>query len=225
MTWARRQGIVGGVIEQATGNEVFAPWAAAQRVVESLALEPLMTVEALRDGPGLLAREEAARIMLWFTGPSYAPAQLIADAYDALERETRALHAVVRATLGVRVHYTHGSGDPYDNAAELCADLRATRTMMLRTAALDTPHPRLDSSCGGTLDRLRVVHDVFGHAALGLGFDVQSEYATWLQCRTLFSPRARAAAFTELVGAVTTYVMTGAKPLLRADLPPEDLLA
>lgn len=217
--------VMSEVIEQVVCAEVFAPWADAQRTVEALALEPLMDPRALRHGPGLLAREEAARIARWFGGPSYAPAHLIADAYEALERETRALHAVVRATLGVRVHYTHGSTDPYDNAEELCADLRATRTMMLRTAALDTPHPRLDSSRGGTLDRLRVVHDVFGHAALGLGFDLQSEYATWLQCRTLFSPRARGAAFTELVGAVTTFVATGAKPTLRADLPPEDLLA
>jgi hypothetical protein len=69
------------------------------------------------------------------------------------------------------------------------------------------------------------VHDVLGHAALGLGFDVQSEFATWLQCRTLFSPEARGAAFCELVGAVTAYVTIGEKPGLRADLPPAELLA
>jgi hypothetical protein len=219
------RGVMSEVVEQTVGAEVFAPWSAAQRVAEGLALEPLMDPAALRRGPGLLAREEAVRIAAWFAGPSYAPAQAIGDAYDALERETRALHAEIRSALGVRVRYTHGAADPYDNAAALCADLRTNRTMMLRTAALDTPHPRLDSSRDGTLDRLRIVHDVLGHAALGLGFDVQSEYATWLQCRLLFSPRARAAAFTELVGAVTTYVATGTKPPLRADLPPEDLLA
>ncbi len=68
------------------------------------------------------------------------------------------------------------------------------------------------------------VHDVFGHAALGLGFDLQSEYATWLQCRALFSPQARPAAFCELVGAVTAYVTTGEKPALTAKLPPADVL-
>ena len=69
------------------------------------------------------------------------------------------------------------------------------------------------------------VHDVFGHAALGVGFDLQSEFATWLQCRTLFSRTARPAAFSELVGAVTAYVMTGEKPGLRAKVPPAELLA
>ena len=72
---------------------------------------------------------------------------------------------------------------------------------------------------------LRVVHDVFGHAALGLGFDLQSEFATWLQCRTLFSAEARPAAFCELVGAVTAYITTGEKPGLQAKLPPAELLA
>ena len=67
--------------------------------------------------------------------------------------------------------------------------------------ARDEPHPLLGGEEGGVLDQLRVVHDVFGHAALGVGFDLQSEFATWLQCRTLFSDDARRAAFCELVGS------------------------
>lgn len=91
--------------------------------------------------------------------------------------------------------------------------------------ARDAPHPLLGGEEGGVVDQLRVVHDVFGHAALGVGFDLQSEFATWLQCQTLFSDDARRAAFCELVGAVTTYVMTGEKPTLHADLPPTELVA
>ena len=44
-------------------------------------------------------------------------------------------------------------------------------------------------------------------------------------CRTLFSDDARGAAFCELVGAVTTYVTTGERPALHADLPPTELVA
>jgi hypothetical protein len=91
--------------------------------------------------------------------------------------------------------------------------------------ARDEPDPLLGGEEGGALDQLRVVHDVFGHVALGLGFDLQSEFATWLQCQTLFSDDARPAAFCKLVGAVTTYVMTGEKPALHADLPPRELVA
>ena len=97
--------------------------------------------------------------------------------------------------------------------------------MSLTTIACDGPHPLLGGEEGGVVDQLRVVHDVFGHAALGVGFDLQSEFATWLQCRTLFSAEARGAAFCELVGAVTTYIATGEKPGLRADLPPKALVA
>jgi hypothetical protein len=85
---------------------------------------------------------------------------------------------------------------------------------------------RIPSSAApkGVVDQLRVVHDVFGHAALGVGFGLQAEFATWLQCRALFSDAARPAAFCELVGAVSTYVMTGERPGLRADLPPTELV-
>ena len=41
----------------------------------------------------------------------------------------------------------------------------------------------------------------------------------------VFSTVARPAAFCELVGAVTTYITTGEKPALRADLPPTELVA
>ena len=123
------------------------------------------------------------------------------------------------------MHYVRNEGDPYGTAAELCAELREHGSMTLTTIACDEPHPLLGGEEGGVVDQLRVVHDVFGHAALGVGFDLQSEFATWLQCRTLFSAAARPAAFCELVGAVTAYVMTGEKPGLQAKVPPAEFLA
>jgi len=89
----------------------------------------------------------------------------------------------------------------------------------------DALYPLLGGAEGGVVDQLRVVHDVFGHAALGVGFDLQYGFATWLQCRTLFSDEARPAACCELVGAVTAYVLTGEKLALRAGMPPAKLLA
>ena len=115
--------------------------------------------------------------------------------------------------------------EPYGSAVELCAELRERGTMTLTTIARDEPHPLLGGEEGGVVDQLRVVHDVFGHAALGVGFDLQSEFATWLQCRTLFSAARAPAAFCELVGAVTAYVVTGEKPGLRANVPPLELLS
>jgi hypothetical protein len=204
-------------------EDVFTPWPQAQNVVDDLAHERPPAASLLRTAD-LLDPDRAARIAAWFAGPAPAASVAVRLAYRALERDTARLYAAV-GRLGVRVVFVDTADDPYETGAALCADLRRHRTMMMRSITCEAPHPLLGGEQGGALDQLRVVHDVLGHAALGLGFDLQSEYATWLQCRTLFSAAARGAAFTELVGAVTAYVHSGDKPALRAGLPPERLSA
>jgi hypothetical protein len=213
----------------ASPDEVFPTWDRAQLEVERLAREAVLAPYEMRT-TGFLRPDVAERVTDWFTGNPTAPADAVRRSYRALERETARLFEIVCGApffggLGVRVRHVRTESDPYSDAAELSADLREHRSMMLRTIACDEPHPLLGGEEGGVVDQLRVVHDVFGHAALGVGFDLQSEFATWLQCRTLFSDDARRAAFCELVGAVTTYVTTGEKPALHADLPPTELVA
>jgi hypothetical protein len=209
--------------------EVFPPWDEAQRAVAGLARGARLAPSVLRT-TGFLRPRLAERVTDWFLGPPTAPEDAIRQSYRALERESARLYEIAcdarsSGGLGVRVHFVRETGDPYGAAAELCAELREHRTMRLTTIACDRPHPLLGGEEGGVVDQLRVVHDVFGHAALGVGFDLQSEFAAWLQCRTLFSAEARGAAFCELVGAVTTFIATAEKPGLRADLPPEALVA
>jgi hypothetical protein len=209
--------------DQTSPHEVFPIWRRAQLEVDRLAREALVAPDVLRT-TGFLRPELADRVADWFTGQPTAPADAVRRSYRALERETARLFEIVGG-LGVRVRYVRSASDPYRNAAELCAELRERGSMALTTIARDEPHPLLGGEEGGVVDQLRVVHDVFGHAALGVGFDLQSEFATWLQCRALFSADARPAAFCELVGAVTAFVTTGEKPGLRADLPPTELVA
>lgn len=38
-------------------------------------------------------------------------------------------------------------------------------------------HPLMDSTRGGAYDRFHAVHDILGHAGLGLGFDRNREFA------------------------------------------------
>ena len=211
--------------ELSTGPcEVFPAWGRAQRMVELHAREAPLPASLLRTA-GFMRPALAARVTEWFTRAPAAPADTVLRSYRALERETARLFELVRRGLGVRVAYVRGEGEPYAGGSELCAELRERGTMTLATIARDAPHPLLGGAEGGVVDQLRVVHDVFGHAAVGVGFDLQSEFATWLQCRTLFSEAARPAAFCELVGAVTAYVLTGEKPALRANVPPAELLA
>jgi hypothetical protein len=204
--------------------EVFPPWLPAQRVAGRRATAPLPSIAALR-AAGFLPRARAERIAEWYTGPPLADARKVEVAYEALADEAAALARAVTVPsaeggLGVRVTLVTTTDEPYAGATELCGELRQRGTMRLRAASADAPHPVLSDA---TVDRLRTVHDVLGHAALGLGFDLQSEYAAWLYCRHLFSRTARPAAFCELVGAVTAYALTGTKPVLRADLPPAGL--
>ena len=158
----------------------------------------------------------------WFTGMPTAPADAVRRSYRVLERETAQLFELARRGLGVRVAYIGSESDPYDSAAELCAELRE-RAMTL-TLARDERHPLLGGG-GGVSTSSASSTTSSATPRSGVGFDLQSEFATWLQCRTLFSPAARPAAFCELVGAVTAYITTGEKPGLRADLPPAEFVA
>jgi hypothetical protein len=205
-------------------REVFPMWGRARRELMRHAREPVLPWSVLR-AAGLLRPDVAEDVSAWFTASSAAPTDAVLRSYRALEQDTDRLFSIVRRRLGVRVRYVRTEHDPYPGAAELCAELRAHGSMALRTIACAEPHPLLGGTQGGTLDQLRVVHDVLGHAALGVGFDLQSEFATWLQCRTLFTDDARPAAFCELVGAVTAYVVTGEKPALRAKVPPAEMVA
>jgi hypothetical protein len=210
-------------------RELFPTWRRAQLTVDRLAREPLIAPGTLR-ATGFLCPDAADQVADWFTGKPVASAGAVRQSYRALERETARLYEIIRAApsrggLGVRVNHVCHDDDPYDHAAELCAELREHCSMTLPTLAGEAPHPLLGGTEGGVVDQLRVVHDVFGHAALGVGFDLQSEFATWLQCRTLFSREAYGAAFCELVGATTTYIVTGEKTGLRAYLPPAELVA
>jgi hypothetical protein len=195
--------------------ELFTPWRRAQLAVDRHARQAPPPAGVLRT-TGFLRPELAVSVTDWFLQEA-ALTDAVLHSYGALARETAGLFAIARRDLGVSVRYVDGADEPYDSAAQLCAQLREHGSM---TLACDERHPML----GRAFDQLRVVHDVFGHAALGLGFDLQSEFATWLQCRTLFSADARPAAFCELVGAVTAYITTGEKPGLRAKLPPAELL-
>jgi hypothetical protein len=204
--------------------EVFPAWWPAHELLARLAVGPVTSVAALR-AVGFLPPGRAERIAEWYLGPAEADAEQVAFAYAALgdEAETlaRAVTAPCRAGgLGVTVTLLDAVEEPYAHAAELGRDVRERRAMRLRAACADLPHPLLSNTA---VDSLRVVHDVLGHAGLGLGFDLQSEYAAWLYCRPLFSRVAQPAAFCELVGRVTAYVLTGEKPAFHADLPPHGL--
>ncbi len=121
-------------------------------------------------------------------------------AYAAFCRETvQQYHFLVGRTefggLGVTVRIV--DEDPYPDATSMVDDVRQRRLKVWASAASGNPHPYLSD---GENDMFRAVHDVFGHAASGRGFDRHGEEAAWLMHSSMYSPLAGRALATETRG-------------------------
>lgn len=122
------------------------------------------------------------------------------SAYAAFRRETvRQYHFLVGRVefggLGVQVRVV--DSDPYPDVTSMVYDVRRRRLRVWASAASGNPHPYLSD---GENDMFRAVHDVFGHAATGRGFDRHGEEAAWWKHRTMYSSLARRALATETRG-------------------------
>lgn len=99
---------------------------------------------------------------------------------------------------GLGIEVIIWSRDPYPGAAAMMTELRErNRLRVYATAACHNPHPYLSDYDN---DMFRAVHDAFGHAAIGRGFDEHGEEAAWLAHSHLYSPLARRALTTETRG-------------------------
>lgn len=122
------------------------------------------------------------------------------SAYAAFCRETiQQYHLLVGRPefggLGVAVRIV--DEDPYADVESMVHDLQRRRLKVWASAAGGNPHPYLSD---GENDMFRAVHDVFGHAASGRGFDRHGEEAAWLKHSTMYSPLAVRALSTETRG-------------------------
>jgi hypothetical protein len=143
-------------------------------------------------------------------------------AYSELVAETDRLFRL----LTVDVVFTM-SDRPYDNANELIESVRRDRVLAVTSVAWerDRPHPVMGCDVGGAYDRFRAVHDVLGHASLGVGFDRDGEYATWRFQERFHSPLARLALATELHGEHSVRWTTGELPEHKAALLDKRVIA
>lgn len=128
-------------------------------------------------------------------------------AYRAFAREI--LGQYVYLTGVARVHVTVSDTDPYDRAEDMAADLRDNRHLAVLSTAATGGHPYLTDSQN---DMFRAVHDAFGHAAVGRGFDRHSEEAAWFAHSHMFTPAARRALTVETRGqnSAFTWILNGA---------------
>lgn len=96
--------------------------------------------------------------------------------------------------LGVDVSVT--KEDPYKRAADMMKDANQGKFSVLSSAQTGG-HPYFTDEEN---DMFRAVHDFFGHAATGRGFDPHGEEAAFRSHFAMFSPKARPAMATETRG-------------------------
>jgi hypothetical protein len=157
-------------------------------------------------------------------------------AYLDLVRQTgMQLDAMKRA--GVKVEYLTKADiiergldpdglNPYPTARAQRDDIVHNGRLMV-ASLVDYPesyHPLLDSSQGGTYDQFRAVHDYFGHAAVGTGFDRHGEFQAWLHHTSMFTGEGRKAASSELHVENSFLATTGGSAPHFATLLPDDMV-
>lgn len=147
-------------------------------------------------GPSAHARIAAAYAEL----PEYDGAAV--PAFHAFAQESlRQRDALIAAGFRIVVQ----DSDPYANAAAMFADVARGVIRVLSTASTGG-HPILTNEEN---DAFRAVHDVFGHAATGRGFDRHGEEAAYRSHVRMFSPLAGLAMATETRGQNAALIARG----------------
>jgi hypothetical protein len=141
----------------------------------------------------------------YLAGPVWDRAAV--PAYRRFIRETAAQFEFLtrpqrRGGLGVQVAV--GAEDPYPDAAAMVRDL--VTNQRLRVYATGGPGNAHSLLSPEENDMFRAVHDAFGHAASGRGFDRHGEEAAWRKHLQLYSPLARLAMTTETRGQTSVFI-------------------
>lgn len=146
-------------------------------------------------------------------------------AYENLAQEARDQYRYMTEDLGIRVEYVRE--DPYNvngvpSSRLMMEDVLNNKRLQVRDSADDfatNPHPLWDVE---TNNIFRAVHDFFGHAGSGRGFDAAGEEAAWLSHSQMFTPLARRAMTTETRGQNSYYNKFGEFAPQKTFLFPEE---
>lgn len=147
------------------------------------------------------------------------------QAYQDLGNEAREQYRYMTEDLGIRVEFV--KEDPYNingvpSSKLMMEDVLNNKRLQVRDSVDDfatNPHPIWDVE---TNNIFRAVHDFFGHAGSGRGFDAAGEEAAWLSHSQMFTPLARRAMTTETRGQNSYYNKFGEFAPQKAFLFPEE---
>jgi hypothetical protein len=168
--------------------------------------------DAIRANPDLRGRMFDAYNAL----PSYDKGAEKAYRDLAKEVEQQFDHMV---KSGLKVEFVNY--DPYKTANEMRADVESGSIRVMQTAVTGA-HPFFTNEQN---DKFRAVHDVFGHASTGRGFDRHGERSAYISHKEMFrSPDAVRALASETEGQNAVATLTGKFGEQKVALMPDDLV-
>jgi hypothetical protein len=140
-------------------------------------------------------------------------------AYDALRTEIEEQFRMLTQDLGVEVQFV--DEDPYQDAVEMMDDIENNGVLKVLRTATTGSHPYWPDEVN---DMFRAVHDAFGHAATGRGFDRHGEEAAYQAHRSMVKDAlARLALATETRGQNSWLIENGSFPTQKMALLDEEL--
>jgi hypothetical protein len=147
-------------------------------------------------------------------------------AYRAMREETkRQFDLLTRSARrgGQGISVVVQKEDPYDGPLEMMLDVQNGRLKVYATGGPGNEHPFFSDEEN---DMFRAVHDAFGHAATGRGFDRHGEEAAFRSHASMYLPVARLAMATETRGQNSWFIHNGGQafPVQKIGLLPWHLL-
>jgi hypothetical protein len=144
------------------------------------------------------AREIAA---VYESLPVFDEGQETQEAYAKLAEEIQQQWDYAINKMGVTFEPWVSEGQPYANSREMVRDVRDNKHLWFFTGG--ELHPLLNEPDQNGLsinDKLRAIHDLFGHAAEDFQFGARGEENAWIKHSQMFSPVAQKALTTETRG-------------------------
>jgi hypothetical protein len=127
----------------------------------------------------------------------------VEKSYDSLKKDIDDQWDYARDKMGIKFEPWKKDGQPYANSKEMTSDVKNNKHLyFFQGGELPEDHPLTEQAGEGLSynDKLRAVHDLFGHAAHDYQFGPKGEENAWNVHRQMFSPESIPAVTTETRG-------------------------
>jgi len=170
-----------------------------KRFIEEKGL-PTDIIDSIIDTP--VAVQEADAVARYFERtPDQSDDPKVIAAYEDFKRQSAEqwdfmVKPESEGGMGIRVEFTD-KVNPYATAADQARDINENRRVVIESGLGGAHDATMTTE---EYDRFRAVHDVFGHAGIGGGFDRHGEYQAWLVHAAMYEGAGRDAMSTEYHG-------------------------